>query len=71
MIVAFVTTNLLVFYCAFEAVLIPTFFLVGVFGSSPSRVPAAFRLFLFTVAGSVLLLLTMVVLYSFTGTFNF
>lgn len=71
MVIAFITTNMLVFYCAFEGVLIPTFFLVGVFGSSPSRVPAAMRLFLFTVVGSVFFLLAAVVLYSFTGTFNF
>lgn len=71
MVIAFTTTNLLVFYCAFEAVLIPTFFLIGAFGSSASRVPAAMRLFLFTVVGSIFFLVALVYLYAAAGTYNY
>lgn len=71
MILAFTTTNMLVFYCSFEAVLIPTFFLIGVFGSSPTRVPASYRLVLFTTVGSILILLSMVIMYSAVGSLNF
>lgn len=71
MILAFTTTNMLVFYCAFEGVLIPTFFLVGAFGAGSARIPAAMRLFLFTVAGSVLFLVALAIAYSYAGTFNF
>lgn len=49
----FLVTDLLSFYVAFEAVLIPLFITVGVWGTSETRLRSAYLLFLFTLAGSL------------------
>ena len=69
---AFVTYDFITFYALFEAVLIPMFFLIGGKGSGLSifRTGAAYRLFLYTLAGSVLMLLGIIILYLETGTLN-
>jgi proton-translocating NADH-quinone oxidoreductase chain M len=69
---AFVTYDFITFYALFESVLIPMFFLIGGKGSGVSifRIGAAYRLFLYTLAGSVLMLLGLIVLYLETGTLN-
>ncbi len=61
--------NLVLFYLFFEASLIPTYLLVGMFGGA-RRASAAIRFFLYTFVGSVLMLLAIVALYHYTGTFN-
>jgi proton-translocating NADH-quinone oxidoreductase chain M len=69
---AFVTYDFITFYALFEAVLIPMFFLIGGKGSGVSifRINAAYRLFLYTLLGSVLMLLGLILLYLETGTLN-
>lgn len=69
---AFSTYDFITFYALFEAVLIPMFFLIGGKGSGLSifRTGAAYRLFLYTLAGSVLMLLGIIILYLETGTVN-
>jgi len=69
---AFVTYDFITFYALFEAVLIPMFFLIGGKGSGISifRINAAYRLFLYTLLGSVLMLLGLIILYLETGTLN-
>lgn len=69
---AFVTYDFITFYALFEAVLIPMFFLIGGKGSGISifRIGAAYRLFLYTLLGSVLMLLGLITLYLETGTLN-
>ncbi len=59
---SFLADNLLAFYIFFEAVLVPMFFLIGIWGGK-ERVAAAFKFFLYTMAGSVLLMVGMVFLY--------
>ena len=59
----FTTLDLLVFYIMFEAVLIPMFILVGVFGSKQRRSRAAYLLFLYTLTSSVLMLVAIIYLY--------
>ena len=67
MIGMFCALDLFVFYIFFEAVLIPMFIIIGVWGG-PRRVYAAFKLFLFTLLGSVLMLVAMMAMYFDAGT---
>jgi NADH-ubiquinone oxidoreductase chain 4 len=51
LIIVFTVRDLLVFYIFFEAVLIPMFLLVGLFGSRPRNIRAGYKMFLFTLVG--------------------
>ena len=53
----FTLLDLILFYVAFEAVLLPMVLVVGRFGSRARKVAAAYQFFLYTLAGSILLLL--------------
>lgn len=53
----FLVVDLLLFYIYFESVLIPLFLIVGIWGASKARIRAAFLLFLYTLAGSLFMLL--------------
>lgn len=66
----FLALDLVLFYVFWEAVLIPMYFLIGLWGSE-RRAYAALKFFLFTMAGSVLMLLAIAGLYLATGTFDF
>lgn len=66
-----VQIDLLLFYVCFEAVLVPLFFVVGMYGGSESRVRSAILLFLYTLAGSLFMLLGIVGLYGHVGTLDF
>lgn len=68
---AFTTTNLLIFYFAFEAVLLPIFLIIGRWGSNASKKQAANYIFVYTVVGSVLMLFAIVGILRYTGTANF
>jgi NADH-quinone oxidoreductase subunit M len=65
----FLALDLVLFYVFWEAVLIPMYFLIGLWGSE-RRSYAALKFFLFTMAGSVLMLLAIAGLYLSTGTFD-
>ena len=52
----FCAIDLLLFYIAFESILIPMYFLVGYWGSRERRMHAAFQFFLYTLGGSLLML---------------
>ena len=67
MVGAFCALDLVVFYIFFEAVLIPMYLIIGVWGG-PRRVYAAFKFFIYTLLGSVLMLLAMLAMYDFAGT---
>ena len=67
MIGVFCSLDLVIFYLFFEAGLIPMFLIIGVWGG-PKRVYAAFKFFLFTLLGSVLMLVAIIVIYWLTGT---
>ena len=56
----------LLFYVFFEATLIPMYIIIGVWGG-PNRVYAAFKFFLYTLAGSLLMLVALVYLYYKSG----
>ena len=66
MIGMFCALDMVVFYIFFEAVLIPMFLIIGVWGG-PRRVYASFKFFLYTLAGSVLMLLALLTMYYSSG----
>ncbi len=67
MIGSFCAMDGFLFYIFFEGVLIPMFLIIGVWGG-PRRVYSAFKFFLYTLLGSVLMLLALLTLYFKTGT---
>ena len=67
MVGMFSSLDMLMFYLFFEAVLIPMFIIIGVWGGA-RRVYAAFKFFLFTLLGSVLMLVCMLAMYTEVGT---
>src|ERR1700730_7543821 len=67
MIGVFTALDLVLFYVFFEGGLIPMFLIIGVWGG-PRRVYASFKFFLYTLLGSVLMLLAIMALYWDAGT---
>ncbi|MEK9611298.1 MAG: NADH-quinone oxidoreductase subunit M [Alphaproteobacteria bacterium] len=67
MVGMFASLDMLMFYLFFEAVLIPMFIIIGVWGGA-RRVYAAFKFFLYTLLGSVLMLVCMLAMYIEVGT---
>ena len=67
MIGMFLSLDLILFYVFFEGVLIPMFLIIGVWGG-PRRNYAAFKFFLYTLAGSVLMLLAILAMIFESGT---
>jgi NADH-quinone oxidoreductase subunit M len=67
MVGMFTALDLILLYVFFEGVLIPMFLIIGVWGGQ-RRVYAAFKLFLYTLLGSVLMLLAILAMYLKTGT---
>lgn len=66
----FLVLDILLFYIFFESILPPLFILIGFFGSN-NRVRACFYLFLYTLLGSLFLLLSIVTMSSIMGTTDF
>ncbi|MBD1160919.1 NADH-quinone oxidoreductase subunit M [Pelagibacterales bacterium SAG-MED15] len=67
MIGVFCSLDLVVFYLFFEGGLIPMFLIIGIWGGE-RRVYSAFKFFLFTLLGSVLMLVAIITIYWLTGT---
>jgi len=67
MIGVFCSLDLVIFYLFFEGGLIPMFLIIGIWGGS-RRVYSAFKFFLFTLLGSVLMLVAIISIYWITGT---
>jgi NADH-quinone oxidoreductase subunit M len=67
MIGTFCALDLVLFYLFFEGGLIPMFLIIGVWGG-PRRVYASFKFFLYTLLGSVLMLLAIIAMYDQAGT---
>ena len=62
MLGTFVSLNLFQFYMLWEVMLVPMYFIIGIWGG-PGRIYAATKFFLFTLAGSLLMLVAMVIVY--------
>jgi NADH-quinone oxidoreductase subunit M len=69
MIGAFAALDAILFYVFWEALLVPMFIIIGVWGG-PNRVYATIKFFLYTFLGSVLMLVAFLYLYSLSGSFE-
>ena len=67
MVGVFCSLDVLLFYVFFEGILIPMYLIIGIWGG-PRRIYAAFKFFLYTLLGSVLFLVAILVIYLKTGT---
>jgi len=65
----FMALDALLFYVFWEAMLIPMFIIIGVWGG-PNRVYAAIKFFLYTLMGSLLMLVALIYMYNLSGSFN-
>ncbi|QLK57899.1 complex I subunit 4 family protein [Ehrlichia ruminantium] len=61
----FASLDIIMFYIFFESVLIPMFFIIGIWGHE-DRIYATFKLFLYTLAGSLLFLIAIIYIYLFS-----
>ncbi|MBI1899121.1 MAG: NADH-quinone oxidoreductase subunit M [Acidobacteria bacterium] len=66
----FVSLDLFLFYVFWEVSLVPMYFLIGIWGHE-RRIYAAVKFFLYTMAGSVLMLAAIIYLYNKSGTFDY
>ena len=65
----FSSIDMVLFYIFFEAVLIPMFLIIGIWGGD-KRIYASFKLFLYTLLGSVLMLIAIIFIYKITNSMN-
>ena len=71
LLIVFTILDIVLFYIFFESVLIPMFLIVGIWGSRERKVRAAYMLFLYTLVGSVLMLLAILLMYAIAGTTDY
>ena len=69
MIGVFVVHDLIIFYVFWEVTLVPMYFLIGIWGSE-DRIYAAVKFFLYTMAGSILMLIAILYVGNRSGTFS-
>ena len=67
----FCILDLLLFYIFFESVLIPMYFIVGIWGSRERKIRAAYFFFIYTLLGSVFMLLSILYIYYQVGTTDY
>ena len=67
MVGMFAAQDFVLFYVFFEGVLIPMFLIIGIWGGA-RRVYASFKFFIYTFAGSVLMLLALLTMWNYAGT---
>ncbi len=70
LLLVFSVLDIFLFYIFFEAILIPMYLLIGVWGSRDRKIWAAYLLFFYTLCGSFLMLLGILYIYTITGTSN-
>jgi NADH-ubiquinone oxidoreductase chain 4 len=70
LLTVFLILDLLMFYIFFESILAPLFILIGLYGSS-EKVRASFYFFLYTLIGSLFMLLSIVSMLSLIGSTSF
>jgi NADH:ubiquinone oxidoreductase subunit 4 (subunit M) len=68
LIVVFVSADIIAFYVSFESVLIPLYLLVGTHGATSARLRASILLFMYTLGGSLFMLLGLIRLLEIAGT---
>lgn len=70
LILLFTSLDLFFFFLLFELLLIPMFLLIGKFGSKEKRIEAAYRFIIYSLTGSLIMLLAIIVIYVKYGTTN-
>lgn len=68
LVIVFTTTDILIFYIFFEAILIPFFVFIGLNAYRKRRIHASYLLFFYTIAGSIFMLISILSIYTYTGT---
>lgn len=68
LITIFSVLDIVLFYIFFESVLIPMFIIIGIWGSRERKIHAAYLLFLYTLIGSLFMLIAIIFIYYQTGT---
>nr|WCH57671.1 NADH dehydrogenase subunit 4 [Hypnea sp.] len=71
LIQVFSVLDILLFYIYFESVLIPMFLIIGVWGSRQRKIRAAYQFFIYTLIGSLLMLLGILIIYFQVGSTDF
>jgi len=71
LIAVFVVLDLLLFYIFFESILIPIFLIIGIWGARERKIHAAYQFFLYTLLGSLFILLAVLVLYFEVGSTDY
>lgn len=71
LVLVFTSLDLIFFYIFFETILIPMFLVIGIWGSRQRKVRAAYLFFLYTLFGSLLMLIAVVYIYHTAGTTNY
>lgn len=71
LILVFTVRDLLLFYIFFESVLIPMFIIIGIWGSRERKIRASYMFFLYTLFGSVLMLLAILYIYFTVGSTDY
>lgn len=71
LILVFSVLDIIIFYIFFESILIPMFFIIGIWGSRTRKLKAAYQFFLYTLIGSLFMLLGIFYLFFETGTTDF
>jgi NADH-quinone oxidoreductase subunit M len=71
MIGVVLSANLIQFYLFWELMLIPSYFLIASWGVSKKRLTIGFKYFIFTHIGALFMLMGILSIYAFTGTFDF
>lgn len=70
-LLVFCTLDLLLFYVFFESVLIPMFLVIGIWGARARKIRAAYQFFLYTLLGSVLMLVAILSMYLQAGSTDY
>jgi NADH-ubiquinone oxidoreductase chain 4 len=68
LIQVFSVIDLFLFYVYFESVLMPMFLIIGIWGSRERKIRAAYQFFIYTLVGSLLMLVSLILIYFTTGT---
>ena len=71
LILVFCVRDLLLFYIFFESVLLPMFIIIGIWGSRERKIRASYLFFLYTLFGSILMLIAILYIYFTVGTTDY
>lgn len=70
LLIIFSVLDLILFYIFFEAILIPMYLIIGIWGSRERKIRAVYLFFFYTLCGSLLMLVGILYIYSQVGTLN-